>query len=162
MERQDKEARLRVIQMIVGNFPIENQEDLAIELDKAGFSTTQTMLSRDLKQLRISKIRTRSGKSVYALPGAVQYDPVKTREELNATKWSLQFSGNSMVMHTPPGHASISAYEIDAQKIPNILGTVAGEDTVIAVMTEDADKEVIRHTLYEMFPSLNKVEFSKR
>ena len=156
MERQDKEARLRVIQMIVGNFPIESQEDLVIELDKAGFSTTQTMLSRDLKQLRISKIRTRSGKSVYALPGAVQYDPVKTKEELNATRWSLQVSGNTIVIHTPPGHASISAYEIDDRKMPNILGTIAGEDTVIAIMAEGADIESVRNTLYEMFPLLDK------
>lgn len=105
MEKQDKKARLQVIRTIVGNCPIENQEELAVELEKAGFSTTQTMLSRDLKQLRISKVRTRSGKSVYALPGVVYFDPVKTREELNATKWSLQFSGNIAVLHTPPGHA---------------------------------------------------------
>lgn len=58
MEKQDKKARLQVIRTIVGNCPIENQEELAVELEKAGFSTTQTMLSRDLKQLRISKVRT--------------------------------------------------------------------------------------------------------
>ena len=156
MEKQDKKARLQMIRTIVGNCPMENQEDLAIELEKAGFATTQTMLSRDLKQLRISKVRTRSGKSVYALPGVVYFDPVKTREELNATKWSLQFSANIAVLHTPPGHASLVAYEIDELKSDLFLGTVAGDDTVMIVMAEDVDREVVRELLVEAVPQLKK------
>lgn len=156
MEKQDKKARLQVIRTIVGNCPIENQEELAVELEKAGFSTTQTMLSRDLKQLRISKVRTRSGKSVYALPGVVYFDPAKTREELNATKWSLQFSGNMAVLHTPPGHASLVAYEIDEMKSPLLLGTVAGDDTVMIVMAEGASREVVSEQLMETVPQLRK------
>lgn len=156
MEKQDKKSRLQVIKMIVGNCPIEKQEDLAMELEKAGFSTTQTMLSRDLKQLRISKVRTRSGKSVYALPGVVYFDPAKTREELNATKWSLQFSGNMVVLHTPPGHASLAAYEIDETKSALILGTVAGDDTVLMVMAEDASREQVSALLMEAIPQLKK------
>lgn len=156
MEKQDKKARLQVIRTIVGNCPIENQEELAVELEKAGFNTTQTMLSRDLKQLRISKVRTRSGKSVYALPGVVYFDPVKTREELNATKWSLQFSGNIAVLHTPPGHASLVAYEIDELKSILFLGTVAGDDTVMIVMAEDADRDVVREVLIEAVPQLKR------
>lgn len=156
MEKQDKKSRLQVIKMIVGNCPIEKQEDLALELEKAGFSTTQTMLSRDLKQLRISKVRTRSGKSVYALPGVVYFDPAKTREELNATKWALQFSGNMAVLHTPPGHASLAAYEIDETKSALILGTVAGDDTVLMVMAEDANRDQVSALLQETLPQLKK------
>ena len=156
MEKQDKKVRLQVIRTIVGNCPIENQEELAIELEKVGFSTTQTMLSRDLKQLRISKVRTRSGKSVYALPGVVYFDPAKTREELNATKWSLQFSGTLAVLHTPPGHASLVAYEIDELKSEMVLGTVAGDDTVMIVVTENSDREMVREMLVEAVPQLKK------
>lgn len=156
MEKQDKKARLQVIRTIVGNCPFENQEELALELEKAGFSTTQTMLSRDLKQLRISKVRTRSGKSVYALPGVVYFDPAKTREELNATRWQLQFSGNLAVLHTPPGHASLVAYEIDEHKSQLLLGTVAGDDTVIVVMAENAGREEVRAVLMEVVPQLKK------
>lgn len=156
MEKQDKKARLQVIRTIVGNCPFENQEELAVELEKAGFSTTQTMLSRDLKQLRISKVRTRSGKSVYALPGVVYFDPAKTREELNATRWQLQFSGNLAVLHTPPGHASLVAYEIDEHKSQLLLGTVAGDDTVIVVMAENAGREEVRAVLMEVVPQLKK------
>ena len=156
MEKQDKKARLQAIKVIVGNCPIENQEELALELHKAGFSTTQTMLSRDLRQLRISKVRTRSGKSVYALPGVVYFDPAKTREELNATKWSLQFSGNIAVLHTPPGHAPLSASEIDEMKSQLILGTVAGDDTVMIVMSEGADRERLQQQIMEAVPQLKK------
>ncbi len=156
MERQDKKARLQMIRTIVGNCPFEKQEELAVELEKAGFATTQTMLSRDLKQLRISKVRTRSGKSVYALPGVVYFDPAKTREELNAARWQLQFSGNLAVLHTPPGHASLVAYEIDENKSPLFLGTVAGDDTVMVVMTEEAERDAARATLMEIVPQLKK------
>ena len=156
MEKPDKKARLQAIKLIVGNCPIENQGALATELEKAGFSTTQTMLSRDLRQLRISKVRTRSGKSVYALPGVVYFDPAKTREELNATKWSLLFSGNMAVLHTPPGHAPLAACEIDEMRSSKVLGTVAGDDTVIIVMNEDADHEVVLKEITEVVPQLKK------
>ncbi len=154
MERQDKKARLQVIRMIVANSSIENQEQLSAEMFKAGFQTTQTMLSRDLKQLRISKVRTRSGKCLYALPGSVQVYPVETREEVNATKWRLEFSSNIAVMHTPPGHASLVAYNIDETTIPEILGTIAGDDTVMIVMAEDARREDVAHALQDILPQL--------
>lgn len=154
MERQDKKARLQVIRMIVANSSIENQEQLSAEMFKAGFQTTQTMLSRDLKQLRISKVRTRSGKCLYALPGSVQVYPTETREEVNATKWRLEFSSNIAVMHTPPGHASLVAYNIDETTIPEILGTIAGDDTVMIVMAEDARREDVAHALQDILPQL--------
>ncbi len=156
MERQDKKARLQMIRTIVGNTPLEKQEDLALELEKAGFPTTQTMLSRDLKQLRISKVRTRSGKGIYALPGVVYFDPAKTREELNAVRWRLQFSGNIAVLHTPPGHASLVAYEIDEHRSPLLLGTVAGDDTVMIVMAEGASRDDATETLMQVVPQLKK------
>jgi transcriptional regulator of arginine metabolism len=156
MDKQDKKARLQYIRTVIGNCAIENQEELSKELAKAGFATTQTMLSRDLKQLRISKVRTRSGKSVYALPGVVYFDPAKTREELNAAKWSLQFSGNIAVLHTPPGHASLVAYEIDEQKSVFFLGTVAGDDTVMIILAEDVNREQATTFLMDAVPQLRK------
>lgn len=156
MEKQDKKARLQLIRMIISSMTIEDQKGLAVELRNAGFVTTQTMLSRDLKQLRISKVRTRSGRSVYALPGTVQFDPVQFREELEATKWYVLFSGNIAVIHTPPGHASLTAYKIDELKSPDILGTVAGDDTIFVVVTQESEEEHIREILCKVIPQLNK------
>lgn len=160
MDRQDKKARLQLIRMIVSNMTIENQDDLAVELHKAGFQTTQTMLSRDLKQLRISKVRTRSGRSVYALPGTFQVDPAQVREELEAVKWYVLYSGNLAVIHTPPGHAALTGYNVDEMKSSKILGTVAGDDTIIAVLAEDADRQEVQDVLCKAIPQLKKKRYN--
>ncbi len=133
--------------MIVNSQHVESQEELAHELDKAGFPCGQATLSRDLKQLRISKVRTRGGHAVYALPKDGQFVPVPTREEINKGRWGVQFSGNMMVIHTPPSYASMVASEVDAVKSPLMLGSVAGDDTIIVVLAEDADREEVAHII---------------
>lgn len=155
MEKQDKKSRLQAIRKIVSQNNMESQEELLAALQREGFVSTQTTLSRDLKQLRISKVRARSGINVYALPREGQFEIVPTIEEINQTKWRLNFSGNLMVVHTPPGHASMVAYDIDNLKQPFFLGTVAGDDTVIVVLTEDADREAAGNIIRNLFPKLS-------
>ena len=152
--RLDKKTRLQTIRRIVSTNSLESQEDLLNALKEEGIVSTQTTLSRDLKQLRISKVRARSGLNVYALPREGQFEPVPTLEEVNQTKWRLNFSGNLMVVHTPPGHASMVAYDVDNIKHPFFLGTVAGDDTVLVVLTEDADKEAAGNIIRDLFPKL--------
>lgn len=154
MDKIDKKARLQAIRKIVSLNSLESQEDLLKALKEEGFVSTQTTLSRDLKQLRISKVRVRSGLSVYALPREGQFEPVPTLDEINQTKWRLNFSGNLMVVHTPPGHASMVAYDIDNIKHPFFLGTVAGDDTVLVVLTEEADREMAAEIARNLFPKL--------
>ena len=150
-EKQDKKTRLQAIRRIVSMNSLESQEELLAALEKEGIFSTQTTLSRDLKQLRISKVRVRNGHNVYALPREGQFVPVPTQEEINLTRWRLNFSGNLIVVHTPPGHAGMVAYDVDNLKHPYFLGTVAGDDTVIIVMAEGVDREdagkIIRDTL---------------
>ena len=153
-ERQDKKARLQTIRRIVSMNSLESQEDLLEELRQEGFESTQTTLSRDLKQLRISKVRVRNGHSVYALPREGQFEPVPTLEEINQTKWRLNFSGNLLVVHTPPGHASMIAYDVDNLKHPFFLGTVAGDDTVIVVLAEGVAREDAARIVRDNFPKL--------
>ena len=155
MEKQDKKKRLQTIRKIVSMNSLESQEELLAALREEGFVSTQTTLSRDLKQLRISKVRVRNGLSVYALPREGQFVPVPTLEEINQTKWRLNFSGNLMVVHTPPGHASMVAYDIDNAKHPFFLGTVAGDDTVIVVLAEGADREAAAKIVRDIVPKLN-------
>ena len=143
MEKQDKKKRLQTIRKIVSMNSLECQEDLLAALRAEGFVSTQTTLSRDLKQLRISKVRVRNGHSIYALPREGQFVPVPTLEEIN-----------QMVVHTPPGHASIVAYDVDNIKHPFFLGTVAGDDTVIVVLAENADKEAAGKIIKDLFPKL--------
>lgn len=152
MEKQDKKTRLQTIRKIVSTNTLESQEELLIALRQEGFVSTQTTLSRDLKQLRISKVRVRNGHSIYVLPREGQFEPVPTPEEINQAKWRLNFSGNLMVVHTPPGHASMVAYDVDNLKHPLFLGTVAGDDTVIVVLAEGADREVAGRIVRDLFP----------
>ena len=154
MEKLDKKKRLQTIRRIVSLNSLESQEEVLSALRKEGFDCTQTTLSRDLKQLRISKVRVRSGHNVYALPREGQFVPVPTLEEINQTKWRLNFSGNLMVVHTPPGHASMVAYDLDNIKHPFFLGTVAGDDTVIVVLAEDVDRDAAGNIVRDMFPKL--------
>ena len=154
MERQNKKTRLQTIRRIVSMNSLESQEDLLVALRAEGFVSTQTTLSRDLKQLRISKVRVRNGHSIYALPREGHFEPVPTLEEINRTKWRLNFSGNLMVVHTPPGHASIVAYDIDNIKSPLFLGTVAGDDTVIVVLAEGVDREAAGKFARDLFPKI--------
>ncbi len=127
--------------MIISSQHVESQNDLIIELEKAGISIGQATLSRDLKQLRVSKVRMPNGRSVYAFPRESQYATIPSREELNNTKWGLDFSGNIMVVHTPPGYANVVACEIDASRSKMILGSVAGDDTIIVVLAESTDRD---------------------
>lgn len=160
-EKKDKKARLQLIRMIVSNQPISSQYALLEELDKAGFISTQTTLSRDLKLLRISKVRARSGESVYVLPNDGQHMPApQAPEELNIAKWAVMFSGNLMVVHTPPGHASMVAYDIDRARESLFLGTVAGDDTVLVVLAEGAERAEITRRIQKIIPSLHgKVKY---
>ncbi len=155
MEKSDKKKRLQTIRKIVSMHSLESQEELLAELREEGFISTQTTLSRDLKQLRISKVRVRNGHSVYALPREGQFEPVPTIQEINQAKWRLNFSGNLMVVHTPPGHAGMVAYDVDNQKYSIFLGTVAGDDTVIVVLAEGTDREAAAKIMRELFPKLN-------
>ena len=155
-KKQDKKTRLQAIRLIVSSQALESQEDLQVELDKAGFPCTQTTLSRDLKQLRISKVRGRNGHSVYALPREGMFSPVLTHEEMRKSCWRVDFSGNLMVVHTPPGHASMVAYDIDNAHYPFFLGTVAGDDTVLVVLQEDLERDKARVAISEIVPQLNQ------
>ena len=134
--RHDKKTRLQTIRMIVASQVVCSQEDLMIELDKAGFPCTQTTLSRDLKQLRISKVRGKSGHSAYALPHEGQ-------------------------VHTPPGHASMVALEIDSAAHPFFLGSVAGDDTVLVVLNEEVEREDARSVILGIVPQLDNQNSSE-
>lgn len=154
MDKIDKKKRLQAIRKIVSTSSLGNQEDLLAALKAEGFISTQTTLSRDLKQLRISKVRVRNGHSIYVLPREGQFVPAPTLQEINQMKWRLKFSGNLMVVHTPPGHASIVAYDLDNLNHPFFLGTVAGDDTVIVVLAEGVERDAASKIVRELVPKL--------
>lgn len=156
---KNKNSRLEVIKMILSGQEISSQEALLMELDKAGFRLTQATLSRDLKQLKVVKATTASGGYAYRLPGGQTYRRVSdahlTMTQSNrAGLLSVRFSGNILVMHTLPGHASHIAYDIDNAKIDEFIGTIAGDDTIFLVMAENVEPGAALKRLAEVVPNI--------
>ncbi|KAA6320467.1 Arginine repressor, partial [termite gut metagenome] len=135
-----KKNRLDVIKLIISGKEIGSQEELLQELYNEGFEVTQATLSRDLKQLKVAKAANINGKYVYVMPNDIMYKrPVShTTSEMMVNNGfiSLQFSNNLAVIKTRPGYASGMAYDIDNRECRDILGTVAGDDTIILVLRE--------------------------
>ena len=152
--RETTKARLHCIQAIVSTHQIERQDVLLSLLKKEGFTTTQSMLSRDLRQLRISKMRRKDGKNIYVLLGEQQIKALPTREEQNEKFWRMDISGNLMVLHTPPGHAGMIAYEIDNTLDPMFLGTIAGDDTILVVLAEGVTADAARQRISKIVPKI--------
>ena len=123
---------------VIGREWISNQEKLRKVLGKSGFEVTQATLSRDLKELSVVKTPTGDGKYKYTKLERLPDLPVR----------SCQASGNLLVLHTEAGMAGAVAYRIDELGLKEILGTVAGEDTLFAVVAEGYDTQKVRERIY--------------
>ncbi|KAA6347652.1 Arginine repressor [termite gut metagenome] len=153
-----KQSRLDTIKMMISGKEIGNQEELLQELYKEGFDLTQATLSRDLKQLKVAKAANTNGKYVYVLPNDVMYKRPTDRKPdetiVNRGFVSLQFSGNIAVIRTRPGYAGGMAYDIDNSESEDILGTVAGDDTIMLVLREGAKQSIVRKFLSNIISSI--------
>ena len=127
--------RLAAIREIVARTPVDSQERLTELLRRRGFPVTQATLSRDLKRLGIGKSPTPDGGYTYLLSEG------EVKPGSNAT-WvqdfvrgflSIEFSGSLGVMRTLPGHASSVASALDNLRIREVLGTIAGDDTILVI-----------------------------
>ena len=134
--------RHKIIKDIVGEYKITSQRDLQAKLEEEGFKTTQATLSRDLNSLRIIKIPDRQKGHVYALPNKVR----KTNNSI-MTKFpvesfhSISFSNNIAILKCTASFAPNIAMLLDEMELDEILGTIAGEDTVMIVLQESISKE---------------------
>ncbi|MDR0366023.1 MAG: arginine repressor [Bifidobacteriaceae bacterium] len=139
-----KAARHALIREIMRRAPVHSQAELAAALEAEGLAVTQATLSRDLVELRADKVRLGDGSRVYALP-AEGGDPsleVGGNQEMLAARLrrlaaellvSAEAAGNTVVLRTPPGAAHFLASAIDQSVFPQVMGTIAGDDTIIMV-----------------------------
>jgi len=154
-----KTNRLEALRLIISSQQLGSQEELLNALQKEGFKLTQATLSRDLKQLKVAKAATMGGNYVYVLPNDAMYKRVSTpqsiREMMQVPGFvSIQFSKNIGVIKTRPGYASSIAWNIDNSNIPEILGTIAGDDTIFIVLEEGVTHEEIMDKLGKVVPNL--------
>lgn len=154
-----KNDRIETLKMLISSMELGSQEEVLQALQREGFTLTQATLSRDLKQLKVAKAASMNGKYVYVLPNETMYKRVhKTqtaREMLESPGYlSINFSGNLGVIKTRPGYASLIAYNIDNADIPQIIGTIAGDDTIMIVIKEGASKEELVDGLSMVIPTI--------
>ena len=154
---REKNDRLETLKMIISSQEMGSQEELLQALKTAGYNLTQATLSRDLKQLKVAKAASLKGNYVYVLPNDSMYrrvaTPMSPREMLRSSGFvSASFSGNICVIKTRPGYASSIAYNIDNGNIDEILGTIAGDDTIFIVLAEEADKTLLVSKLRDIIP----------
>jgi transcriptional regulator of arginine metabolism len=134
---QTKAARqARIAELVLGG-EIGSQQELAALLADEGFGVTQGTLSRDLVDLGAVKVRNRGGDIVYALRGAVPVTLAHRRARLAQlcaeTLLSAEASANLVIVKTPPGAAQYLASAVDGSLLEEVLGTIAGDDTILMV-----------------------------
>ena len=156
-----KTDRLEALKMIISSQELGSQSELLTALDKEGFHLTQATLSRDLKQLKVAKAASMNGKYVYVLPNETMYRRVKTPRrasemQLTSGFLSINVSGNMGVIRTRPGYASSIAYNIDNNDVPDVLGTIAGDDTIFIVIKEGADNADVIDELSYIIPDIQE------
>lgn len=141
-----KAARHALIGRLLQRTAVRSQGELAAALAAEGVQATQATLSRDLLELRAVRIRTADGTLAYALPaeGGDRTPHADDAEQLAARLSRLcaellvtaEASGNLVVLRTPPGAAQFLASAIDHSVLPPVLGTIAGDDTVLVIARE--------------------------
>ena len=147
-------GRLTAIKDLIKKNKIDNQDTLLNLLKEEGFDVTQATLSRDLKALKVGKISDGWSGYYYSLP---EHDLVAESEksyiqDVRRGVVSIEFSGNVGVVKTRSGHANSVALALETLSLPEILGTLAGDDTVLIVLREGVTKEDLLESFKSRIP----------
>ena len=132
-----KAKRHDMISKIIAAENVETQEDLAELLRSQGFSVTQATVSRDIKELRLIKVLTPEGRYKYATVEKAEADLQERFIRMFANcVLSVTSSGNLVIIKTITGSASAAAEAVDSLKWPDVLGTIAGDNTIFIAIRE--------------------------
>ncbi|ERM91700.1 arginine repressor ArgR [Caldanaerobacter subterraneus subsp. yonseiensis KB-1] len=152
--RMMKLARHAKILEIISEKEIETQEELAAELQKRGIDVTQATVSRDIKELRLIKVLTEDGKRYKYAPMTKVDTNISERlmTLLSESIVNVDYAGNIIVIKTLSGSASAAAEAIDTLNWKNIVGTIAGDNTIFVLVRNQEDIQ----ELVEKFRKLMK------
>lgn len=148
-----KRFRHKIIKEVLQANEINSQDMLLKILTEKGFELTQATLSRDIKELKIVKAPTSKGTYTYQLSEA----KVTTTEESPLSSFGfvgIEFSGQLAIIKTRPGYAMAIAGEIDNKASKYILGTVAGDDTILIIPKENVSREEVIASLSTFIPNI--------
>jgi len=153
---KNKRNRLKIISDILRSSVVGSQEELLKLLKEQHCEITQATLSRDLKVLKVAKTPLSNGTYKYVLPSYNKPLPPPSANTLNDSLangviLSLEFSQQLAVLKTKPGYASAIAWDIDNKASDYILGTIAGDDTILVVPREGVEREVVVVIMNDIF-----------
>ncbi|HKJ79912.1 MAG TPA: hypothetical protein VKA10_10265 [Prolixibacteraceae bacterium] len=154
---KNRVQRQLAIRKTIAKGNVHSQEELLANLKSKGYQLTQATLSRDLKFLQVAKVPHPVEGYVYVMPGSSDkvVDNSRARNNYLADGFKdLQFSGNLAVMKTLPGYASSIAVILDDSNVWEILGTVAGDDTILIIQREGVTKSDLTAALISIMPGL--------
>jgi len=153
MNNYPSKKRRQVLRDVLRDEPAGSQEALLRALGRKGYRTAQSTLSRDLREIGAVRVRTASGAFRYQVPAAGP-SPAAPREKLRALFRGLvsavKGTGPLVLVKTSPGNAAGIAVLIDALDHPHILGTVAGDDTVLVVADGEDKRRAVEKEFHDL------------
>ena len=151
--RPTKNQRQHVVAKLLSQHAVASQEQLVALLAEEGVAATQATVSRDLDDLGAIKVRAAAGETVYAIP-ELPKDQRAPEDHLRRAlgDWVVEVasSGNMVVLRTPPGTANVVGSALDRSGLPEVLGTVAGDDTLFVVVAEGRTGAQVADQLREL------------
>lgn len=143
-----KKERQALIRELVEKYEIETQEELTERLVEAGFSVTQATVSRDIREMKLTKISKSDGSFKYAiLTESEHYLSDKYIRVLKNGYTSMETAQNILVVKTVAGMAMAVAAAIDSMHLREIVGSIAGDDTIMMVLHDNQDAEKVREMI---------------
>jgi len=159
MKIEERAARLSTIMTILGEVRVNSQSAFLDLLDKRGYSITQATLSRDLKQLNVGKRPDGKGGYFYVLPPAGKGTEDSDSDLVGSLSRGflfMEFSGNLGVIRTLPGYANSVAYGLDNLGLGEILGTIAGDDTILLIPRDGITRRRLIRALVNRIPGIKE------
>jgi transcriptional regulator of arginine metabolism len=148
-----KTKRQRAILSLIAARPIKSQEELAHLLEQQGYEATQATVSRDIKELGLMKVPLRNGNGQqfkYVEPSAGPSYTSRLHRVVAELALSVRGSTNLIVLRTQPGSAMMLASAVDASEWPELLGTIAGDDTVFVVIANPEQLSMLVQRFLDM------------
>lgn len=148
-----KEQRHRTIRKILGKKQVHNQDELLTLLNEEGIHTTQATLSRDLKEMRVVKLHKQDGGYFFSLPAETMHVVPDAAHSVSGVV-SMEISGQLAVIHTRPGYANMLGAVIDSMVGTGVMGTIAGDDTLLLILRQETTEPALIATLSGFLPGI--------
>ena len=153
-----KQNRHQKIAELVSRYEIETQEELAEKLKEAGFSVTQATISRDIRQMNLSKLPAGNGRQKYVILKQ-EHDLLSDNKYIRVLRdgfVSMDMAQNILVMRTVAGMAMAVAAALDAIHFGEVVGCIAGDDTIMIAVRSAEDTKILMEKIRELISKREK------